>query len=174
VLGNLTHGRAPLVGLGGAVGVTLAQFIEDSYRPWLMANRPKGAKRTLQRIATCFGEWYSKPLGDITVELIEHWRTRRLSTGTQPLTILRDVMTLSGVLTRAVRLGKLPENVVRRVERPRIDHCPKGQVLGSRGGQAAQRGSPGARQGNAGRSRVGELLAPGTKAAPTARPTALR
>ncbi|HUA22798.1 MAG TPA: site-specific integrase [Steroidobacteraceae bacterium] len=129
VLGNLAHGRAPLVGLGGAVGVTLAQFIEDSYRPWLMANRPKGAKRTLQRIATCFGEWYSKPLADITVELIEHWRTRRLSTGTEPLTILRDVMTLSGVLTRAVRLGKLPENVVRRVERPRIDRCPKVRYL---------------------------------------------
>lgn len=77
-LGNLAHGRAPAHGLDGTVGVTLAQFIEDSYRPWLMANRPKGAKRTLQRIATCFGEWYSKPLTDITVEVIERWSTHRL------------------------------------------------------------------------------------------------
>ena len=38
-------------------------------------------------------------------------------------------MTLSGVLTRAVRLGKLPENVVRRVERPRIDRCPRVRYL---------------------------------------------
>src|SRR5579862_8308176 len=102
VLGNLAHGRAPLHGLDGAVGLTLAQFIEDSYRPWLMANRSKGAKRTLQRIATCFGEWYSKALADITVELIERWRTHRLSAGTESLTILRDVMTLSGLLTHAV------------------------------------------------------------------------
>ncbi len=131
VLGNVVHGRPPLQGLDGAEGLTLAQFIEDSYRPWLVANRPKGAERTLQRIATCFGEWYPKPLAEITVELIERWRTHRLSAGTEPSTILRDVMTLSGLLTRAVKLSKLPENVVRRVERPRIDRNHKVRYLDS-------------------------------------------
>ena len=38
-------------------------------------------------------------------------------------------MTLSGVLSRAVKLGKLPDNVVRRVERPRIDRMPKVRYL---------------------------------------------
>ena len=129
VLGNVAHGRSPLEGIEGASTSMLKQFIEESYRPWLLVNRPKGAERTLQRIETCFGAWYPKPLAGITVELIERWRTERLSAGTEPSTILRDVMTFSGVLTRAVKLGKLPENVVRRVERPRIDRNPKVRYL---------------------------------------------
>lgn len=135
VLGNVAHGRAPRAGIDGAddAGPTLGEFIADTYRPWLLANRPKGAERSLQRIATCFGAWYPKPLRDITVETIERWRTERLQTGTEPSTVLRDVMTLSGVLTRAVKLGKLADNPVRRVERPRIDRTPKVRYLGSLG-----------------------------------------
>jgi len=130
VLGNVAHGRPPMHGLDGAEqGPTLGEFITDTYRPWLLANRPKGAERSLQRIATCFGEWYPKPLTEITVELIEDWRTKRIGAGTAPATLLRDTMTLSGVLTRAVKLGKLTDNPVRRVERPRIDRTPKVRYL---------------------------------------------
>jgi integrase len=129
ILGNVAHGRPALHGLDGASGLTLAQFLEESYRPWLLANRPKGAERTLQRIATHFGDWTPKPLSEITVELIERWRVDRLGAGTEPSTILRDVMTLSGVLTRAVKLGKLADNPVRRVERPRMDRTPKVRYL---------------------------------------------
>ncbi len=129
VLGNVAHGRPPLHGFDGAPGLTLGQFVQEAYRPWLLVNRPKGAERTLQRIQTCFGPWYPRPLTDITVEMIERWRTERLGAGTEPSTILRDVMTLSGVLSRAVKLGKLPDNVVRRVERPRIDRMPKVRYL---------------------------------------------
>ncbi|MFZ0549798.1 MAG: site-specific integrase [Steroidobacteraceae bacterium] len=129
ILGNVAHGRPPVHGLDGAEGITLATFIQETYRPWLLANRPKGAERTLQRIATCFGDWYPRPLADVTVETIERWRVARLGAGTEPSTILRDVMTLSGVITRAVKLGKLADNPVRRVERPRIDRTPKVRYL---------------------------------------------
>lgn len=134
VLGNVAHGRPPMHSLDGAEqGPTLGEFITDTYRPWLLANRPKGAERSLQRITTCFGAWYPKPLTDITVEVVEGWRTDRLKSGIEPSTLLRDVMTLSGVLTRAVKLGKLADNPVRRVERPRIDRTPKVRYLGSLG-----------------------------------------
>jgi len=39
VLGNLAHGRHPLHGLGGE-GLTLGQFIDETYVPWVKANRP--------------------------------------------------------------------------------------------------------------------------------------
>ena len=130
VLGNVAHGRPPLHGIDGAdQGVSLGDFIEAEYKPWLTVEKPGSAERALQRLSTCFGKWYSKPLTEITVELIEHWRVRRLSEGTEPTTVLRDVMTLSGVLTRAVKLDRLAVNPVRRVERPRIDRAPKVRYL---------------------------------------------
>lgn len=39
VLGNVAHGRHPLHGLGGE-GLTLGQFIDETYVPWVKANRP--------------------------------------------------------------------------------------------------------------------------------------
>jgi integrase len=129
VLGNVAAGRYPLDGLDTADALTLGQFIETDFKPWLTAERPRSAARTLQRIETCFGAWYPKPLASITVESIERWRTDRLNSGTKPTTVLRDVMTLSGVLSRAGKLDKLSANPVRRIERPRIDRTPKVRYL---------------------------------------------
>jgi len=50
VLGNVAHGRPPLQGLDGAEGLTLGQFIEDTYSPWAKAHRPRTAGGTLDRI----------------------------------------------------------------------------------------------------------------------------
>lgn len=130
VLGNVAHGRPPLHGFDGAdESPTLERFLEDQFAPWLRAEKPNSAERTLQRIGTCFGDWYPKPLSDITVDRIERWRVERLKSGTEPTTVLRDVMTLSGVLTRAVKLDKLAANPVRRVGRPKIDRAPKVRYL---------------------------------------------
>ncbi len=130
VLGNVAHDRPPLHGLTGVVeGPTLGDFIEAHYKPWLSAEKPNSADRTLQRIKTCFGEWYSTLLTEITVERIERWRVDRLKSGIEPTTVLRDVMTLSGVLTRAVKLDKLAANPIRRIERPKIDRTPKVRYL---------------------------------------------
>jgi integrase len=54
---------------------------------------------------------------------------RRLNAGCAATTVLRDMFTLSSVLSRAVRLGKLPDNPIRRVEKPRIDRRPKIRFL---------------------------------------------
>jgi len=130
VLGNVAHDRPPLHGLTGAVeGPTLGTFIENDFKPWLAVEKPVSADRTLQRLGTCYGDWYTKPLTEITVERIERWRTERLKAGTKPTTVLRDVMTLSGVLTRAAKLDKLSANPIRRIERPKIDRTPKARYL---------------------------------------------
>ena len=135
ILGNTAHGRPPLHGLDGADTLTFGDFIgkqgdtAHNYRAWLTANKPKSAATTLQRIETNFGKWYSRPLTDITVELIEAWRTKRLSEGRSPQTVLRDVMALSGVLSRAVKFKKLTENPVRRVDKPKLDRSAKVRFL---------------------------------------------
>jgi integrase len=129
-LGNVAHGRHPLHGLDGAAdGPTLGEFLTDTYAPWARAHRPRTAKMTLDRVELHFAKWYGKRLAEITVEDVENWRTRRINAGKTPMTVRRDLDCLASVLTRAVKLGHLAENVVRKVERPRIDRTPKVRYL---------------------------------------------
>jgi integrase len=72
-----------------------------------------------------FRTWFSGPLSAITVERLESWKTRRLNTGCSPTTVLRELFALS----RAVKVGKLPQNPIRRVDKPRIDRRPKVRFL---------------------------------------------
>ena len=128
VLGNFAHGRHPLQGLNGK-GPTLDQFIEETYAPWAKANRSRTATNTLEKLNRLFGTWFSEPLTAITIERIESWKIRRVNAGCSGTTLLRDMFTLSSVLSRAVKLGKLPENPIRKVEKPRIDRRPKIRFL---------------------------------------------
>jgi integrase len=129
VLGNVAHGRHPLHGLGGIDGLTLEQFIEETYTPWVRANRARTAANTLEKLYRLFRTWYPEPLTAITLERIESWKGRRLNTGRKGTTVLRDLFALSSVLSRAVKVGELPENPVRRVDKPRIDRRPKVRFL---------------------------------------------
>jgi integrase len=56
-------------------------------------------------------------------------KIRRLNAGLTATTVLRDLFSLSGVLSRSVKLGKLSENPVRWVDKPRIDRRPKVRFL---------------------------------------------
>jgi integrase len=129
VLGNVAHGRHPMQGLSGLEGLTLGQFIDESYEPWAKANRSRTATNTLEKLNRLFGTWFSEPLTAITIERIESWKIRRVNAGCSGTTLLRDMFTLSSVLSRAVKLGKLAENPIRKVEKPRIDRRPKIRYL---------------------------------------------
>jgi hypothetical protein len=50
VLGNVAHGHHPLQGLGGTDGLTLGQFIDEIYSPWVKANRVRTAANTLEKL----------------------------------------------------------------------------------------------------------------------------
>jgi integrase len=52
-----------------------------------------------------------------------------LNAGRRATTVLRDIFTLSSVLSRAVKLGRLADNPIRRVDKPRIDRMPKVRFL---------------------------------------------
>ena len=102
VLGNVAHGRHPLHGLGGTDGITLGMFIADTYTTWVNATRSRTAADTLQKLYRHFRTWYPEPLTAITVERVEAWKVRRLNEGRNPVTVVRDLYTLSSVLRRAV------------------------------------------------------------------------
>ena len=125
---QVAHGRHPMHGLGGD-GLTLGQFIAETYEPWVKANRPRTAANTLDKLKRHFGTWFAEPLSTITVERIESWKIRRVNAGRVATTVMRDIFTLSSVLRRAVRLGKLADNPVRWVDKPRIDRRPKIRFL---------------------------------------------
>ncbi|HUN73563.1 MAG TPA: site-specific integrase [Steroidobacteraceae bacterium] len=129
VLGNVAHGRHPLHGLGGTDGVTLGMFIADTYTTWVQASRPRTAADTLEKLHRHFRTWYPEPLTAITVERVEAWKVRRLNEGRNPVTVVRDLYTLSSVLRRAVKAGELTENPVRRVDKPRVDRRGKVRFL---------------------------------------------
>src|SRR5882724_808392 len=128
VLGNFAHGRHPLQGVNGE-GPTLGQFIAETYAPWARANRPRTAENTIEKLRRHFGTWFDEPLTTITIERLESWKIRRLNAGRKAITVLRDLFTLSSVLSRATKLGLLPENPIRRVDKPRFDRRPKVRFL---------------------------------------------
>jgi integrase len=129
VLGNLAHGRPALQGLTGDEGVTLGDFIKDTYAPWAKAHRPRTAVQTLDRIKLHFSTWYTTALTAITLSDVEGWRIERINDGLTPSTVRRDLDTLSSVMTRAHKLRLVPENVVRQVERPNLDRTAKVRFL---------------------------------------------
>jgi hypothetical protein len=96
ILGNIAHGRHPLEGLAGIVGLTLGQFIDESYAPWVKSNRPRTAANSLGKLQRHFGTWYAGPLSAITVERLELWKGRRLNAGCKPTTVNRRATLTSG------------------------------------------------------------------------------
>ncbi len=94
---------------------TLEQFVEDHYRPFVLAHRKTGAA-TLARLKSNFGKLYGKRLNELTFALLERWRTDRLNSGTAKATVNRDLVSLSAVLTKAVQLKALAVNPLRELK----------------------------------------------------------
>lgn len=131
ILGNVAHGRPPLYGIDGADShcPTLGNFIGLTYAPWLRTNRPRSAEQSLKRLDTLFSKWYEMPLDQVSVAMLEKLKTARLKLGRSTSTVTRDLLTFSGVLSRAVKLGVIRTNVMRRVDLPRLDRRPKVRFL---------------------------------------------
>src|SRR2546429_173226 len=129
VLGIVAHGRHPLHGLGGTDGITFGMFIADTYTRWVNASRPRTAADTLEKLYRHFRTWSPEPLTAITVERVEAWKARRLNEGRSPSTVLRDLFTLSSVLSRAVKAGEVTENHERRDDKQRGDRRGKQRFL---------------------------------------------
>lgn len=100
---------------------TLAEYLDETYAPWVKANRRSGAA-TLARIESNFRERFGKhQLTQITPAKMETWKTARKKAGRTAETINRDISALRAALSRAVRLKVIKENPIADVEPAEVD-----------------------------------------------------
>ena len=79
--------------------LTFGAFLDDIYRPYFTAHHRNDKNLANLKL---FRQWDSKLLVDITATLVKGWRTKRLTNGTKPATINRNVAALKAALSHAV------------------------------------------------------------------------
>lgn len=100
--------------------ITLADYLRDTYGPWVLANRKTGAG-TLRRMQTAFAGEMSRKLTDFNPWIVEKWRTARLKAGIKAATINRDLVALKAAFAMAVEWGALAEHPLAKVKRSTVE-----------------------------------------------------
>lgn len=110
VLSKYTEGESPKASKKECRDTSLGQFIENDYRPWVMANRKQG-RQTYARIKAQFiKEFGIKNLTELSPYLLEKWRTNRLEQGKKKATVNRDMIALRAALSKAVEWQIIEHN----------------------------------------------------------------
>lgn len=111
---------------------TLRAFLDDTYGPWVKANRRSG-EQTLARIESCFGEYFgSTRISEITLDQMDKWVAKRKKPKkpktkngkprvVRDETIDRDISALRAALERAAKLKIITKNPLEGVEKPETD-----------------------------------------------------
>jgi integrase len=107
---------------------TLKAFIDNQYRPWVLANRKTGLA-TLNRVESCFNDFMLLALSEITVAKIEAWRTNELSRDIKASTINRCVVALRGMITKAFEWDLIDKHPLEKLKPLATDRSPKVRYL---------------------------------------------
>ncbi len=97
--------------------ISFKEFAEI-YLEWAKTQRSYQTKE--DRIRLLLREFEKLNLGDLTVEAIERYMSRRSAEGRKPATINRAVATLKHMLTKAVEWDKVDEEKVKKVRKVRL------------------------------------------------------
>jgi len=95
---------------------TFGDFLDDSYGPWVEAERKAGAA-TLANLKAQFADYLKKPLSAITAWNVEKFKADRLRAGIKPATVNRDLVRIRACLSKAVEWKVLAEHPLRSVKR---------------------------------------------------------
>ena len=95
--------------------VTLGEFLNDTYEPWVLIHRRTGAG-TVARIKSAFKDLLDTPLSDLGTFTIERWRTARRGAKASKATINRDVAALKGLLREAKKQHVITVNPLTAAE----------------------------------------------------------
>lgn len=107
---------------------TLGAFLENQYKPWVLANRKSG-QATLERLQANFDHLMHLPLHGVGVSVVEQWRTLKLKAGRKPSTINRSVVSLRAVLSKAVEWEQVEEHPLSKLKRLHEDSHPNARYL---------------------------------------------
>ena len=107
---------------------TLDGFLIHQYEPWATSQRKSGPA-TVQRIRRNFDHLIHRGLNDISLWVIEKWRSEELKRGKAKTTINRDVTTLKACLSKAVEWEVLETNPLQKLRPIRTDESSRARYL---------------------------------------------
>ncbi|EPG7448947.1 TPA: site-specific integrase [Pseudomonas aeruginosa] len=121
------HGAPLAVTLGrrSANSLTLRDFIDDHYSPW-MATNLKSADKTLNLLNVGFASIMGKRLNEISQRDLESQRMAWLKAGNTDSTANRKMASMRGALSRAIEWGFLTEHPMTRLKQLKTDR--KGRI----------------------------------------------
>lgn len=100
---------------------TLAQYLNDTYSPWVLVERRSG-EATIARLRACFeAKFGKKKLTEITPAGVGTWSAKRRESGVSPETINRDIAALRAALGKAVKLRIIAKNPLAGIEELEVD-----------------------------------------------------
>lgn len=90
----------------------------ETYLEWSKSQRSYTTKK--DRVKLLLAEFDKINIGDITLETVEQYMSRRQAEGRKPATINRAVATLKHMLTKAVEWEKVDEDKVKKVRKVKL------------------------------------------------------
>lgn len=116
-LGEAAEHGAPLsVSDGLGKNSTFGEFLSKRYGPHVIATNKRG-KDTVAALEAQFGYLAGRTLASISRLDFDEFKARRLSAGTHPSTVNRDMDRLKAALSQAVVWGLLADNPLRGMKR---------------------------------------------------------
>lgn len=129
ILGDAAKGIDPSESRKKKLKLTLKDFIDNEYAPWVKEHRKSGIK-TLGMISLHFFEPFgSKALTELTPALIDQWRTLRLKNGISVETVNRNIATLKAAISKAVLWGFMETHPLERLKLMKADRSAKVRFL---------------------------------------------
>lgn len=101
--------------------IKLKTFLEDEYKPWVLANRKSGSS-TLRTVEKNFDWLMDKRMDEITTWQINKWQTSERKRGLKPGSINRKLTSLRGVLSKAVQLDIIVTSPLSKVKNLQTDN----------------------------------------------------
>jgi integrase len=109
-LAAVTRGEDPTAPSGV---LTLGDFIRDVYGPWVIENRKTG-RETILIIQRSFDSLMNVNLDEISIALLEQWRTQQKKKGKKASSLNREATALKAAVNWAVHMDIIKENPVTR------------------------------------------------------------
>ena len=102
--------------------VTLNHFIQEIHAPWVKQHNVKSGAHAVRRIERCFSQCFGrKPLSMLDKQMVDDWRTKRLSVGISAVTVITDLATFRSALSKAVEWGYLESHSLMYLRRLKVN-----------------------------------------------------